>query len=959
MAPEPGKSESSINSLLNMGAADVKNFQITSSPKETPLGKPAELPENQMQKIPSQEFKTNLPDIKMRTNDEDPKKAAETRAMIENLLLHQSRSEDLFGDEESIKAGSEAGYVGFFIRNIRELQGTEDEAAKEKSREKIAEAYLHINHTILDEMDTVNGFVERLRNGFPYDTRWSIQMFEQLEKRVNAVLREKGERKITGEGKEMLKMFKKDARWAIATAKISEAMGPGGELYYDGELKLQRLRTPHGEVLSSDFVKAYQDELKGLVPTEDEKSLTKKILSKIPQEYVEGVDRYANLKERGLREVAIEYQDAFDHWMLAGIASGQRNLENGFVNDLEAGEHYMDVDKVEFRFLNEVFDANRDILDEKGNLRDSQENNLTYINARGEKVVVKKSLLNPFCMPRDDELAQQAYQARMHELVVNHDVYEKALARIRIMPEATDEEKATKELAIIEEADKAVKYANGRIKDWENRDIGHPFDRLAYTVIDNQINLERGVLGSGDLGWGWVYERNIVEYSINNDERGEYIIYKNEDKEETKYKADLTESEWGELVDKKVGLGKENIIQKDEYGNSFIVKRKSELGSIYDNHDVTTVFFWARHIIDYDKMADTRGTLLFPTIGWYRELWESQPPYWRPRVEEFAKDDHLLLKRLGLEGKSGILADGPGAKNIFEDRVARKVYVKGKVGLQPQYYGKFDAGVRSYIKENMWAFVTCWLNNPGSGSGEYNLVFPVFLPTMVEDINFWRSVTLKTPSAKIRDYPKESIWHQRLRGTRLSELNWENMPKYKYNWVEVNHDQMERWFGPLITPHQVNSYTGKEYEKHYHRPSGFSEKEGGKRFRLGPRASKWRQGIIRAAVSSQNKVLSSVSLSSVMGVEVTSVKEGLKVGSMALSDKLDEWRNEWITPWGNTLLDMPSEVVGVNNYPGTSTQVLTESYLQVRRIVESAIVHSHGQSGDVNLSIDAIERDFV
>lgn len=935
------------------------------------LGGSTKLVGSEMYKIPEPEFKTEVPDIRMQQDpgDDVAKKAA--KALLEAEYGHLGRREELFGDEESIKSGNEPGYVGAFIRSIRDLQevdkiiaagkikgkngenlstkdlGTIVEAAKEGVREKIAEAYLHIEHIALDELNTVNGFVERLRNGFPYDTRWSIQMFEQLEKKVNAILREKGERKIVGEGREILKMFKRDARWMIATAKISEAMGPGGELYYDGELKLQRLRTPHGEVLASDFIGAFRKELKGLTPSEEERVLTRKILNKIPAEYIgdtpEDIERYGQLlKEKSLREVAIDYQDKFDHWILAGAAAGQRNLENGFVNDLEAGEHYMDIDRVEHRFLNEVLDADRD------NGRDTSDNNLVYINAKEERFVVKKRILNPFWMDRDDELAHQAYKTRVHELIVNNDVYEKALEKIRSMPEGNPDEIKQKEEQIVELADRVVLEANKHISDWENLDLHNPFDRLAYTVIDNKVNLERGVLGSGDLGWGWVYEKVSLK--------------------------DIFENKFGGYVDTGARRNAEvlwretnkNIIQRErirvdntEINGEFIVRRKSELGSIYDNHDVTTVFFWARHIIDYDKMADTRGTLLFPTIGWYRELWESQPPYWRPRVEDFAKDDHLLLKRLGLEGENGILAEGPNAKNIFEDRIAREVYEKGKAGLQPQYYGKFDASVRSYVKENMWAFVTCWLNNPGSGSGEYNLVFPVFLPTMVEDINFWRSVTLKTPSAKVRDYPKETIWHKRLNKTKLSALGWENMPKYKYNWVEVNHDQMERWFGPLITPHRVNRFTGEEFEKHYKKPSGFAEKEGGKRFRLGPRASRWKQGIIRAAVSSQNKVLSSVSISNVMGAEIPNVEKGLRIGSKTVGVELDKWRDDWIVPWSNTLLDMPSEVVGVSNYPGTSAQCLTVSYLQARRIVESAIVHSYGQEGDVIKSIDKIEREFI
>lgn len=883
--------------------------------------------------IPQPEWKAEIPQPEMRVRgfgdeEKDPKKAQQERAMLENYMRHMGR------EEESLS------YVGVFIENIRLLEKIkeedkeEEDKEKDKIRERIAEAYLHINHVELDEIETVNGFLERLRNGFPYDTRWSIQMFEQLEKRVNGVLREQGTRRIEGEGKALLKMYKRDLRWAIAITRISEAMGPAYELYYDGELELQRLRTPHGEILASDFIRAYKKELKGLEPTLAEKDLLKKTLSKLPQAYVEQVDtedeRYKNLKEKSLREVAVEYQDAFGHWSLAATAAGQKNLESGFADDLEAREHYMDIDGIEFRFLNEVFDANSDVKKEG---RD-----LVYINAKGERFKVKASILNPFCMPRDDELAHQAYQARMHELIVNSDHYKETLNRIRAMLEGTDAEILAKEKELVVLANKVVQQADKQINNWESLDENNPYDRLAYIVISNQNSLETGLLSSGDLGWRWEYER------VNLDK--------------------LFEEKFGELkgnerteAEKKWRLENQKIIQMEEIEENkakkkveFIVKRKSELGSIYDNHDITTVMFWARHIVDYDTMADTRGTLLFPTIGWYRELWENQPPYWRPRVEDFAKDDHLLLTRLGLEGKAGILSD----KSFLEGQEARKVYIKGKKGWQSQYYGKFDEGVKTYIKENMWAFVTCWLNKPGKGGNEYNLVFPVFLPTMIEDINFWRSVTLKTPSAKIKDFPRESIWHERLKGAALSAMNWENMPKYKYNWTLVNMDQWERVFGPLVTPHQFNKFTGEEYRKHYFDPSGMAEKEGGKRERLGPRGSKWKQGIIRA-ISSQFKVLSSIPLSTVMGSDISSLKS-VDDKSTGLKNALDEWRYKWIAPWVNVLLDMPSHVVGVQNYPGTAAQCLLVSYLQARPIVGSAIIQSDGQKGDVNKSIANLEK---
>ena len=59
------------------------------------------------------------------------------------------------------------------------------------------------------------------------------------------------------------------------------------------------------------------------------------------------------------------------------------------------------------------------------------------------------------------------------------------------------------------------------------------------------------------------------------------------------------------------------------------------------------------------------------------------------------------------------------------------------------------------------------------------------------------------------------------------------------------------------------------------------------------------------------------------------------------------------------MLDMPSDVRKVKNYGGTAAQSLLVSYLQVRRIIASAVAHSNGQKLDVNKSIDQIEEGFT
>lgn len=861
----------------------------------------------------------------------------------------------------------------------------------EKTRERLADSYVNIMHSSLNELNTLSSFLEKKKNPYPYDSRWAMQFFEQGLDQVNDKLRNKS--RYEEEGLALLKMLKRDLIWANAAARVNEAMGPAYELYFDGELELSRLRSPHTELLADDFVHAFQKEIPGSELTADEKTLTQATLGKIKDVGENG--KYEKLHKEGLREVAIEYQDQYGYWLYAAVGAGQRNLEKGFgPGDNEAGDHYMDVNEVTSRFLNELLDAKRGTVDKDGK---PVSGDLIYKDENGKEYRVKKTIFNPFCMSRNDQGANQGYMLLMHELVVNGQTYRDALNKINSGMGSVSQ--AETDTAISELVKKIHAEADKRAQKWESLEEENPYDRLGFTVLRNLNNIERGTLASGDLGWQWQYEE-VSAQKIKNDTKGDFIELGGNPKAgtpgEKRYKSEMTPEEWagythimfdggnrdgnkfyyvdhsgatkikkeilksairekhGEFIFEQVVHGEVNRLQfnKDASGKiteQFFVKRVSELGSIYDNHDITTVQFWAKHLVDYDKMADTRSTLMFPTIGSYRARWESEPPYFRPELSEFAAKDTLLLSRL-----DKLLSDN----NPLEHMVGRKRLVPGKEGWQPQEYGRFDDKARQFIKDNVWAFVTPWLNEPGKSGANFNLAVPVFLPTYIPDINFWRSVTLEGPAAKLSDFPGKSMWEGRMAGKALSSFNWSNMDEYKYSWSLVNMDQMERWFGPWVTPHALNRATKDEVEKHLQKPGGFAGKEEGKRKRLSLRAGILDAGVVRATSSAQNKVLASVPFSQVMGIEVVSLGQNLGPNTIDLGDKLDKWRKEWITPWVNAELDMPTTVRGVRNYPGTSAMSAIFTYLQTRRIVASAVMHAYGQAGDVNASIDRVEDSF-
>lgn len=828
------------------------------------------------------------------------------RALAEEAM--RGRQERYYSEADKLVSNIEA------LKNAPEVvvdkRNKEFLKDKETLRKEISKSYVKLEHAQIDEIDEVGKYLEDLHNPYPYDSRWSLQFFNQLLKKVNESLRD--EESIDVEGRAILKTLKKDVLWSLATTRINEAMGPAYEVYYDGELQMSLLRTMHSEIRAGDFQKAYGAKVKGLELDDNEKQAAIKILG--TTENVR-TTKDGNKELVGLRERAIELQDSASKWEMATVAVGQKNLEKGFENDDEAGEHYMDIDPVTYRFLSVVFDGKH----EPGVIFDSDtaevkyekltKDDLIYTNKEGKTFRVKENTFNPFAMPRSDEKAWPLFQTRMHEITKDPTVVE-SLQKIKDSLSTTQGDVLDK--LIVEEAAKIILNADKQVSKLDALDQESPFTRLTDTVIKTLITLDRGVLASGEMGWHWSYEEEKIDDPNNSG--------------------------------KKIGTGK-------------VLSRKSEFGSLHDDHDVHTVTFWARHVIDYDELADTRSQLLFPSVGSYRKRWFSEPPYFRPTLQEFAGRDIRLLNTLGKPKSEnedmeqsrfpeGIL----GERNRLENVVGRRVYRIGKEGRNQQKYGKFDTEVAKFIDENVWAFQTPFLSEPGKGSDEYYLSMPMFLPTMIEDINFWRTTTLETPSTKINiENSTKSIWHKRLDPTtKISELDWNNMGRYQYNWFRTNLDQMERWFGPMITPHSLNKMTADEYVKHYSKSSGFAEKEAGKRGRLGSRGSKYGNGVIRAAVLAQNKVLGALHYSNVMSLPKT----------IELSVKLDEWQNGWIAPWVNTLLDMPDEVRKVKNYGGTAAQSLIFSYFQARRIVESAINHGHEQVGDVIVSLNDIKKNF-
>jgi hypothetical protein len=184
----------------------------------------------------------------------------------------------------------------------------------------------------------------------------------------------------------------------------------------------------------------------------------------------------------------------------------------------------------------------------------------------------------------------------------------------------------------------------------------------------------------------------------------------------------------------------------------------------------------------------------------------------------------------------------------------------------------------------------------------------------------------------------------------------------KSSWYVNNLDQLERWIGALITPHDYNRTTAAEVEKFYSVQNSLSEKEGGKRAGLSIRGNKYEDGVIRAGFFPQAKIFGDIYLGKVIpkAAEEVTVLIGSEasVDNAGLQKYLKGWEANMAAKWVNMYFDLPFTVKGVENYPGTASQVMIVTSMQARRIMASAVVSSVNQLQQVGGSIRTVENKY-
>jgi hypothetical protein len=871
---------------------------------------------------------------------------SDTSAQAEaGLKVRVKNLKRLVGEE---KAKTKGRNESFILRAESALTSAEYSLTKEKEdllnreREKIMESYVAMTHVFASEINDINKYLEDLKNPYPYDSRWTIQMAKDSLDRINASIRER--KGLNKEARTILKMIKQDCRWLMATARHMEAMGPSFETYFDGEMEITQLRSQRSEILAGDHRRMLGKNMRGLAFTPSEREIIKNLLTKLPSEYTE----IEGTLERTFREEAVELQDRAGEWILKIAAAHQKNFEYGFEIgpdgnplDPEMGENYAVIDEVTYRFLAEVLNVGN--APGERYLEDGVDNPdkfYVYRNSQGKEFKVARTMLNPYAMDQSDEYAVMYLNAVLHEIVKDRDLTD-VLRRIG------QEDREKWDTLLDEQTAKIIAQANWRIAKEDSLDELGVNDRLADTVAKSMVILEKGTFACGDMGWGWKHNKvKMVEGGEWSEDakkiRGHYKwLFKVFDKN---YKDSDFETRFNSLIQ---GTGDER----------FMVIRKKDMGSIYDNHDITTVFYPAEHVIAYDAMADDRGVIWYATVGWYRELWDYMPPYWKPEMRVFAADEPEMLENFGVDSDGNVHVEKGIQKLMGED--LRKDYGPASDGRPWTKFSGINEKTADFINRNVWVLKTWTLKNPGVKGSAFNGV-PIFLPTSTPELNYWRTTSLVHPSAKIDGkttvngqnivYGKNSIWHERLKGKKYSEFDWDNMPRYRFNYHRVTLEQLERWYGPLITPHMYNRFTGEQYEEHHDNPNGLAmaHKRSGKRYRLGKRLDPEGAGVYRAAVLPQNNAFTVARESGLFAI-----KGG---NPLVVQQQIEDKREIWATPTMNTYLDMPPVVLKINKYGQTAMAMFLLTYYQLENIAESQRIMSIGQEQQVGNAADRMLR---
>ena len=346
-------------------------------------------------------------------------------------------------------------------------------------------------------------------------------------------------------------------------------------------------------------------------------------------------------------------------------------------------------------------------------------------------------------------------------------------------------------------------------------------ERLNTVTFDMGKILTTGLMASGDLGWGY----------------------------------------------------KHHFKGKDDKGNEWEEGKETKIGGIYTAFDVSTVYFWLKHKVEYDENAETRSSLWLPSVGDFREMWEGKPPYWKNKLD--LSQDKLLEKMYDALIKSS-----------YKDILVR--------ADQNQKYGVMDEKFVKFYEENVSAWVTPF---PEKGTNDKWLAFPVAIPPVLDSINFFRSTRFKFGENKKYSF-FEALAKREL---EFNNLPWKDVRHQSFDYWRVNMAQMHKWYVLLVGTHELKPETQKYYESLLATPGGLFEKELNKRVRLGSRGEKEKRGVWNLAVIPMIIALSAAKDCGIIGRSQGETSDFLNYNS-----KMNEyWRK--ISSWIGSALDLPAK----------------------------------------------------
>lgn len=768
--------------------------------------------------------------------------------------------------------------VNTFLEKTKKIDLVSEEENPEKKkieREKLVEAYVDILHSQIDVTDGLNDFLEKLENPF-YDTRWSYEAIKRVSQEVENQLREPG---IGPEGKAWLKRLTKDLIWHKANFQVVEAMGIACDFYYDGELQMRTLRTMHRKVIAKDFVQLYQKELKGLSLSDEEKGLINKTIEdaqrRLPLEKEVPVDNGQGGQE-GVNEkqiVKTHYSQVAENEKML-LKEGLREEAISFQDDADfwrkaiAFTDQWDHDFCEEKPLYRAQCSNQDRIELTEKERD-------FIIKLFAEWAFKDNpnfeffdynVLKDGAKPEDQKKEDIIRTVKVPNMILNRfrindteQNYEKyhALIEQLLLQGALD--KLTKIQTISDKAQAEIEYNSllDSIKEGAERRLSNYYSPEKMGIRER---LAETILKTGiyiDLGLMSVGELG-----------------------------------WGWSYEKDEKTGQ--------------ISKVCEIGSPYNANDVQTVMFWAYHNITYDNRIETRSNIIPATVGSYREKWEGKPPFWKPSLADARLKDDILnsvLKNIETNG--------------YKDLVVRKGYREG-LGKINMNFGEIDPKVLKFISDNIWAITTPNLN---SKKGDYLLSLPIFLPTRINELNFWRTIALSLDKKAL---PNElNVWKETLGRKKLSDFNWELMKTHAVDWYHTNNEMMFRFLSLVTTPHSLDRDKGGEFNKFFSQATETNMRELIKRNRLAWRGSKYLGSVTDTAIIPMLIVLSSA-----YNTEIFGPNGDVEGSNLNEFDKDISW-------WINTCLEFTDKKGKVNNFGKSMASLIFAYSILARRVAKA------------------------